>query len=199
MCTNFIRLFLRHDFPAKVISTLLTKLHPIVNLLTIEDEERSALLFSLTESISGGLPSSDSSQRDPSSVLDSFAVSLKKRDKELGRQDYVYLLAVGTLSRNFASSSQRCECGLEAMKNRLSGVSNSVFYDIAQVSQQFLSSGIGTKDSLIMSVMDLCMNSERVLSEQDDAVKENWQWNSSNADNIWDRTVAALRNVTEGV
>jgi hypothetical protein len=150
--TNFIRLFLRHDFPAKVISTVLTKLHPVLNLLTIEEEDRAAQLFYLTQSISGGLPSQDSSRRDAGNVLDSFSHSLRKRDKDLSRHDYAYLLILAYLSRNLASSSQRCECGLEAMKNRLAGLSDEIVYDITQIAVKILADG-STVDSIIICVL----------------------------------------------
>jgi len=180
--TNFIRLFLRHDFPAKTITAVLTKLHPILHVLTIEEEDKQSLVFSLTQSISGGLPSLDSSRRDPSSVLDSFSTSLKKRDKELTRNDYVYLLAIAVLSRNLASSSQRCDCGLQAMKNRLSGVSTIVFYDITQAAEKFLRSGGGTKDSLISCVFDICMGSPKGL-------------NSALNTGSWDEAITSLKSV----
>jgi len=181
--TNFIRLFVRHDFPVKTTTTLLTKLQPILHVLTIEEEENESLIFSLTQSISGGLPSLDSSRRDPSSILDSFAFSLKKKDKELSRNDYVYLLAVAVLSRNLASSSQRCECGLQAMKNRLSGVGSAVFNDIAEVSKNFLRGGLGTKDSLVTCVIDACMNNSKDSS-------------SGGKSATWDEVVASLRSIT---
>jgi hypothetical protein len=172
--TNFIRLFLRHDFPAKVISTVLTKLHPVLNLLTIEEEDRAAQVFYLTQSISGGLPSQDSSRRDAGNVLDSFSHSLRKRDKDLSRHDYAYLLALAYLSRNLASSSQRCECGLEAMKNRLAGLSDEIVYDITQIAVKILANG-STVDSIIICVLDVCLDSTKCLLAQDDNTKKNWR------------------------
>jgi len=192
--THFIRLFLRLDFPLQVTSAVLMKLHPILHVLTIEDEDRKALFFALSQSVSGGLPSLGSSRRDPSSVLDSFSSSLKKRDKELLRNDYVYLLAVAVLSRNLASSSQRCECGLEAMKNRLSGVNDSVFYDITQVSENFLRSGSGTKDSLVTCLFEVCMESRKGLIEQEIETKRDWKWKSDETD-VWARVVDSLRSL----
>ena len=194
--THFVRLFLRHDFPAKVITTVLTKLHPILNALTIEEEEedRGSLHLSLSQSISGGLPSMDSSRRDPSSVLDSFSSALKKKDKELSRYDYVYLLAIAVLSRNFASSSQRCECGLEAMKNRLTAVSDSAFYDIACISRKLLRDENvvdGTKDSLITIVLDQCMHINNGLKAQGIDTQNEWQWNSDE-DVVWNKAVGSL-------
>jgi hypothetical protein len=189
--TNFIRLFLRHDFPAKATTTVLARLHPILHLLTIEEEDRDAQLFYLTQSISGGLPSLDSSHRDPSSVLDSFSSSLKKRDKDLLRHDHAYLLAVAVLSRNLSSSSQRCDCGLEAMKNRLTGLSDAVFYDITQVSTKILASGISAH-ALIVCVFDTCTDSKKGLLAQDDDTQKDWQWNS-NGGAVWDRVVNFLK------
>ena len=183
--TNFIRLFLWHDFPAKTTTTVLTRLNPILNLLTIEDEERDAQLFYLTRSISGGLSCLDSSRRVLSSVLDSFSFSLKKREKNLLRNDYAYLLAVAVLSRNLVSCSQRCECGVGAMKNRLTGLSDAIFYDIIQVSLKILANG--TRD-LILCVFDTCMDSKKGLLVQDDNTQTVWRWNS-NGDAVWDKNV----------
>jgi len=190
--TLFMRLFLRHDFPSTVISNVLTKLHPILNVLTIEDEDKDTLHVYLSHSISGGLPNVDSSHRDPSSVLDSFSTLLKKTDKELLRNDFVYLLAVAVLARNLASSSQRCECGLKAMKNRLRGVSDTVFFDIFQVSKKILVNESGTKDNLITCVLDVCLDNESEISKQDSDTQNDFQWNSDNRDAVWRRLVESL-------
>lgn len=167
--TNFIRLFLRHDFPAKVTSTVLTKLHPVLNLLTIEEEDRDALLYYLTQSIR----SQDSSRRDPSGVIDSFSHTLRKRDKDLSRHDYAYLLAVAYLGRNLASSSQRCECGLVAMKNRLARLNDEIVYDITQVAVKILADG-STSNAIIFCVLDVCLDSTKGLVAQDDNTQKNW-------------------------
>ncbi|KAL7551417.1 hypothetical protein ACHAWF_017654 [Thalassiosira exigua] len=192
--TYFIRLFLRHDFPTRVTTTVLNKLHPILHLLTIEEEDTNSFCFSFTESISGGLPSRDSSRRDPSSLLDSMSLSLKSRDKELLRNDYVYLLVVSTLSRNLASSSQRCECGLQAMKQRLSRMSDAIIYDIFQVAEKFLRSDDGMKDSLVTCAMEICMNERNGLIWQDASTQEAWKWNSS-CDSLWEMHVDLLRDI----
>jgi hypothetical protein len=190
--TNFVRLFLRHDFPAKVISAVLTKLHPILHVFTIEEEDTNTLQFYLAQSISGALPSLDSSRRDPSSVLDSYSSALKKTNKVLLRDDFLYLLAIAVLSRNLASSSQRCDCGLLAMKTRLTGVSDEAFYDIIQVSEKILLIGAGTKTQLITCLMDVCMDCKKWLMVQDENTRKKWMWNA-NRENVWTRVVAALK------
>lgn len=195
--TNFIRLFLRHDFPAKVTNTVLTKLHPILHVLSIDGEDIKALQFSLAQSISGALPSLDSSRRDPSSVLDSYSSALKKKDKVLLRNDYVYLMAIAVLSRNLASSSQRCECGLVAMKNRLTGVSDAAFYDIVLVAEKILLVGAGTRELLITCLMDICMDSKQGLIAQDETTRNDWIW-SSDKENVWTRVVESLRASSKG-
>jgi len=187
-----LRLLLRHDFPPKVISDILTKLHPILNLLTIK-EDRESMHSSLMQSVSGGLPSLDASRRDPSSVLDAFAAALKKRDRELSREDYIYLLAITVLSRNLASSSQRCECGLEAMKKRLAGISSAVIYDVFQVSKLLLESAAGTKENLIRATLDTCLNSSSYLFLQDVDEQNKWAWNKSLEDTVWIDAVTFLR------
>ena len=149
---------------------MLTKLYPVLNLLTIEEEDRDAQLYYLTQSISGGLPSQDSSRRDPSSVLDSFSHSLRKREKDLSRHDYAYLLAVAYLSRNLASSSR----GLEAMKNRLAGLNDEIVYDITQVGVKILADG-STADAIINCVLDVCLDSTKGLLAQDENTQKNWR------------------------
>lgn len=190
--TNIVRLFLRHDFPDKFVSAVLTKLHPILHVLSIDGEDINALRFYLIRSISGALPSLDSSRRDPSSILDSYSCALKKKDKHLSRNDYVYLLAIAVLSRNLASSSQRCDCGLMAMKNRLTGVSDATFFDIIQVSKKILLIGAGTKELLINCVLDICMDHSQGLMVQDDNTRSNWMW-SSNKEPVWTRVVDSLK------
>lgn len=184
--TNFVRLFLRQGFPSKVISAVLMKLNPILHVLTIDNEKRDDLFFALSQSISGGLPSIDSSHRDPSNVLDSFSSSLKKRDKELMRNDYVYLLAVAVLSQNLAFSSHRCECSLEAMKNRLSGVNDSVFNDITRVSEDFLRNGNGTTADLITCVFVVCTES------RSGTIKEKWNVDENS---VWIKVVDSLKDI----
>ena len=137
----------------------------------------------------------DSSRRDPSSVLDSFSSALKKKDKELLRYDYIYLLAIAILSRNFASRSQRCECGLDAMKNRLTAVNDSTFYDIACVAQRLLAVD-GTKESLITIVLGQCMNVSNGLNAQAIDTQNEWRWNSDE-DVVWNKAVASLRGTTK--
>jgi len=159
--TNFIRLFLRHDFPPNVITSVLAKLDPILHVLTIEEEDRDLLLFSLTQSVSGGLPSLDLSHPDPSSILNSFSLALEKRSKDLSRNDYVYLLAVAVLGRNLACCSQRCSGGVQAMVNRLLRVTPYAFHDIVQVCNFFLHLGTGTKETLIACVLDICGGERR--------------------------------------
>eukprot|EP00957_Ditylum_brightwellii_P208185 15356209-Ditylum_brightwellii.AAC.1 len=75
--------------------------------------------YDLKRSLSGGLPMRDGSSRDPSELLDTIA-SLLKRDKynTLESGGFFYLYGTGYLARNLASSAVRCECGLNAMKQR---------------------------------------------------------------------------------
>jgi hypothetical protein len=107
-------------------------------------------------------------------VLDSFSYSLRKRDKVLSRHDYAYLLAVAYLSRNLASSSQRCQCGLEAMKNRLAGLNDEIVYDITQVGVKILADG-STADAIINCVLDVCLDSTKGLLAQDENTQKNWR------------------------
>ena len=175
----------------------MAKLHTILHVLSIDGEDMKALQFSLAQSISGALPSLDSSRRDPSSVLDSFSSALKKKDKVLLRNDYVYLLAVAVLSRNLASSSQRCECGLVAMKNRLTGVSDAAFYDIAVVAEKILLIGAGTKEIVINCLLDICMDSNQGLIAHDETTQNDWMWNSGR-ENVWTRVVDSLKASSKG-
>ncbi|KAL7514684.1 hypothetical protein ACHAXN_012586 [Cyclotella atomus] len=190
VATRFIRFFLRHEFPTAVTSSVLSKLHPILNNLTLE-EDASTTSSSLMQSVSGGLPSKDGSRRDHSDVLDSFSNVLKKRDRELSRCDYIYLLAISVLSRNLSSSSQRCECGVEAMKHRLLGIQESVLYDIIKVCEQFLR-GEGSKHSLITCVTEQCLDEKSMLSMQDECVQSEWNWNAGNKELLWEKAMSSI-------
>jgi hypothetical protein len=171
--TRFMRFFLRHDFPDKVVKSVLDRLQPILNVLTIEGEARESLHLSLVQSMKGVLPSVDSSSRDSSVLLDSFAAVLKTA-KKLVRGDYIYMLAISFLSRNLASSFQRCECGLEAMKKRLSGVPAAIFYDIVLTSKQLLSEEVGTKEEMVACVIDRCSDRSADLQMQEDQTQHQW-------------------------
>ena len=178
--TRFMRFFLRHDFPDKVVKTVLDRLRPILNVLTIEEEARESLQLSLVQSIKGALPSVDSTSRDSSALLDSFAAVLKTA-KKLVRGDYIYMLAISFLSRNLASSFQRCECGLEAMKKRLSGVPAATFYDIVLTSKQLLSDVVGTKEEMVTRVIDRCLDDSADLQMQDDETRHQWSKSDESA------------------
>jgi hypothetical protein len=189
--SNFMRFFLRTEFPSKIISSVLSKLHPVLNVLTL-DEDRDATFSSLVCSVSGGLPSFDNTQRDHSSVLDSMSDVLKKRDRELSRNDYIYLLAVSVLSRNLSSSVQRCECGVEAMKHRLSGIQESILYDIIRVCEVFLG-GDGSKDTLIHCVMDICLNEKEGLNLQPESVQLEWKSIAGKEQEVlWNKAMSCL-------
>ncbi len=191
ICTRFMRFFLRHDFPVKVIKSVLEKLQPILNVLSFEEESRVSLQFSLAQSMKGGLPSRDSSSRDSSTLLDAFAAALKKTNK-LIRTDYFYMLAISFLSRNLASSFQRCECGLEAMKKRLSGVTSATFYDVVVTSKQMLCDKVGTKESLVGCVIDRCLDDSADLVRQDTETQQFWQWSQSNESVTWKKAIDYL-------
>ncbi len=191
ICARFMRLFLRHDFPTEITKAVAEKLQPILNLLTIEDETRDSLQLSIVQSMKGGLPSMDSSSRDSSALLDIFATSLTKSNK-LTRKDYFYVLAVSFLSRNLASSFQRCECGLEAMKKRLFGVSSSSFFDIVLASKQLLCDDRGTKESMVGCVVDKCLDDSADLERQDEETQQLWQWRSSDEFAAWERALDYL-------
>ncbi len=186
--TRFMRFFLRHDFPDKVVKSVLDRLHPILNVLTIEGEARESLQLSLVPSMKGVLPSVDSSSRDSSALLDAFAAVLKTA-KKLVRGDYVYMLAISFLSRNLASSFQRCECGLEAMKKRLSGVPAATFYDIVLTSKQLLSDEVGTKKEMVARVIDRCLDDSVDLQMQEDQTQHQW---SKSDESAWKLAIDVL-------
>ena len=194
--TKIMRFLLRHEFPTKITCSILLKLHPILNVLTI-DEEREETYSALFQSASGGLPSIDGSRRDRGDLLDSFSDALRKRDKELSRSDYIYLLAISALSRNLSSSLQRCECGVEAMKHRLLGIHESVFYDIHNVSSKVLS-GNGSKESLINCVMDVCLNENEGLMRQPKCAQLEWNWDGNNKQALWDKAMSSLNTINTG-
>eukprot|EP00985_Skeletonema_marinoi_P018998 scaffold10755_cov126-Skeletonema_marinoi.AAC.2 len=183
-CARFMRFFFRHDFPTKITKSVAEKLLPILNLLSVEDETRDSLQLSLLQSMKGGLPSMDSSSRDSSALLDIFAAALKKVNK-LNRQDYFYMLSISFLSRNMASSFQRCECGLEAMKKRLSGVTSAIFYDVVLTSKQLLCDKSGTKESMVGRVIERCLDYSANFQMQDKETQKLWQWTPSNESATW--------------
>ncbi|KAL7483615.1 hypothetical protein ACHAW6_009253 [Cyclotella cf. meneghiniana] len=191
MFTYFMRFFLRHEFPATIITSVLSKLQPVLNILTLH-EERAATSRSLLQSMSGGMPSNDRCRRDPGIVLDSFSDALKKKDREFMRHDYVYLLAVAVLSRNLSANSQRCECGVQAMKHRLSGIQNFIFYDIVNVCKRFLHDGNGSKESLVDCVMDICLDDQAGLSTQSNFVQMKWTFDAENRETLWDCAMSSL-------
>lgn len=195
VCTRFMRFFLRHDFPIKIIKSVAEKLQPILNVLSIEEESRDSLQLSLIQSMKGGLPSMDSSSRDSSALLDTFAAALKKTNK-LARKDYFYMLAISFLSRNLASSFQRRECGLEAMKKRLSGVTSATFYDIVLTSKQLLCDKIGTKECIsgfvVGRVIDRCLDYSANFRMQDKETQQLWQWSQSNESVAWKKALECL-------
>ena len=188
--TKIIRFLLRYEIPGKITCSILSKLYPILNVLTI-DEDRDETYSALIQSVSGGLPSIDGSRRDCGDLLDSFSDALRKRDKELSRGDYIYLLAISVLSRNLSSGLQRCECGVEAMKHRLLGIRESVFYDIYKISGKFLF-GNGSKESLINCVMDVCLNDDESLMKQPRHVQLEWNWDEKNKQALWNKAISSL-------
>lgn len=191
ICARFMRLFLRHDFPTKISKSVAEKLQPMLNLLSIEDETRDSLQLSIVRSMKGGLPSMDSSSRDSSVLLDIFATALKKSNK-LTRKDYFYVLSVSFLSRNLASSFQRCECGLEAMKKRLFGVTSATFFDIVLASKELICDERGTKESMVGCVIGRCLDDSADLERQDTQTQQHWKWSSSDDFAAWKRALDYL-------
>ena len=191
-CARFMRFFLRFEFPTQIIKSIADKLQPILNLLSIENENRDSLKSSIFQSMKGGLPSIDSSPRDSSDLLDAFAASLKKPNK-LARADYFYMLAVSFLSRNLASSFQRCECGLEAMKKRLIGVNASVLYDVVLSSKQLLNDTAGTKERMVDCIIDICLDNSTNLELQDSETQQLWQLGETTDSETWKVVVDYLK------
>ena len=69
-------------------------------------------------------------------------------------------------------------------------------YDIMQVSEKFLRSGNGTKDSLISCVLDSCMNTTGLGQDSaNDWQWDDWQWDTNEAA-TWDRVVKSLKGIT---
>ena len=160
-----VRFLLRPNFPSSAISNTLLKLKDTIHLLTIEEEEsdiESTRKF-LEYGLSGGLPSTDHSRRDLPEVLDAYATLLKKKTvtKESSlRKEYIYMIAIGYLSRNLASSLQRCECGVEAFKKRLSNLDATILRDVFTATKRFLESEEGSKSDLINVVCELCLSDD---------------------------------------
>ena len=194
--TLFVRFFLRPWFPPKVTSSVLSRLHPILNLLTVDGESRPDLVLSLLTSVRGGLPGVDSeARRDPSGVLDAHALSLRRREKAPSRDDYHYLLSVTVLGRNLASSSTRCECGVGAMRTRLRDVPAGVIYDVFRVAESFLN-GNGSRGNLVECALSLCCDQTLALESQGPDVRDEWQ-RGAVEDGTWERAMEGLQSTNE--
>jgi len=194
--TLFVRFFLRPWFPPKVTASVLSRLHPILNLLTVDGESRPDLMLSLRTSVRGGLPGVDpAARRDPSGVLDAHALSLRRREKTPSRDDYHYLLSTAVLGRNLASSSRRCECGVGAMRSRLRDVPAGVVYDVFRVAESFLQ-GDGSRGSLVECALSVCCDQTLALESQGRDVRDEWQRGAvENAK--WERAMEGLQSVNE--
>jgi len=83
------------------------------------------------------------------------------------------------------------------MKNRLTGVSDAAFYDIAVVAEKILLIGAGTKEIVINCLLDICMDSNQGLIAHDETTQNDWMWNSGR-ENVWTRVVDSLKASSKG-
>ena len=209
--TRSIRFLLMSGFPSRNRIILLNTLKDLLHLLTTEDEteklvfslsghttnftsELALMQYDLKRSLSGGLPMRDGSSRDPSELLDTIA-SLLKRDKynTLESGGFFYLYGTGYLARNLASSAVRCECGLNAMKQRFQmmtkgGMNHDVLSDIVSIANTLMEDSIGSVDTLVKVIMETCCNCNN------NSKKSSYKWEEN-----WDTTVLDLRKAFSSV
>ena len=159
-----IRFFLHPKFPTSARKITLTKIKDASNFLAVDTEDLESKKKSLKHVMNGGLPSRDGSRRDPPEILDSYSSILMKERVDLSsRTEYLYLVSVGYLGRNLASSLQRCECGVEASKRRLATLHRTIVLDIVMIAKGLLKSSVGNRDELVDIIFNVCYSSEKDL------------------------------------
>jgi hypothetical protein len=184
-----IRVFLNPCFPITTRIGMLTKINDVAYLLTTEaelDDKSGSLLVYPLENCLSGLPWKDDSKRDSALFLDLLATMLKGTkgsQRKLDRNNFVYLYAVGNLARSLASSSRRCECGIEAMKNRMRGMDASITCDIVSCAQYLLKSKDGISHDLVLGLIDICFKNFHVTN-----ILSAWDID----DTLWDKMVEML-------
>ena len=205
-CTS-IRYLLMPGFPSRNRVIILNKLKDLLNLLTTEEEsenlilagsdnnnriESSTIYEALNRSLSGGLPMKDGSSRDSAELLDTitFLVVKDKYSSSVYSGGFFYFFAVGYLARNLASSSIKCECGLNAMKRRMKGMNNNLLDNVVTVSFLLMKDSDGSKDSLTKIVFDTCLTTSN--NSPSERMLDGWK-ESNHSDDIWDKMIAKLR------
>jgi len=164
------------------------KLRPVLHLLTTDEEATEIESWNVTnstdmntsiarvleKSLSGGLPSFDQSRRDAPAMQDAIVTILEpcsqNRLQTVESGGFIYLWSIGTLARNLASSSQRCECGLEASRKRLMKLKSNfeIVTHVIEVAKLLLEAtrvGIDSnngaiKKTLVQIVLAVCCNQE---------------------------------------
>jgi len=197
--TQCMRYFLTPGFPPKIIAGLIQRLRGFLHLLTTEEESNNisgpAIARSLYLSLSGGLPGKDGSKRDSADILDTFSMALKGDDCHLTalHGGYFYLLSVAYIARNLASSSQGCECGVQASKRRMKGLRAEVLDHIVKTATRLLSSEAGRKDDLVQAVFDSCVHNKNLPASFNMNI-----WPSKNYDSLtWENMIKALQNISK--
>jgi len=204
--TRSIRFFLISGFPSRNRIIILNTLKDLLNLLTTEDEmEQLGISLSgsttncppklgmiqqdLKRSLSGGLPMQDDSSRDAPELLDTIA-SLLKRDKcnTLESGGFFYLYGTGYLARNLASSAVKCECGLNAMRQRFlamtkGGSNYAILDDIVSIALALMKDPVGNVDALAKIIVEICCNRDASAK----LTHSNWE-------ETWDTILLDLRN-----
>ena len=194
--TPFVRFLLRPWFPPGVAASVLSRLRPILDLLTVDGESGADLVPSLRASVRGGLPGADpAARRDPGAVLDAHALSLRGRGRAPSRDGYHYVLSAAVLGRGLASSSRRCECGVGAMRGRLRDVPAGVVYDVFSVAGSFLR-GDGSRGSLVECALSVCRDGARALEAQGQDVRDEWRGGACD-DGTWERAMEGLQSTNE--
>ena len=187
-----IRFLLMPDFPSRNRLLILNRLKDLMHLLTTEEELQDlncdSIKKSLTQCFAGGLPIKDGSCRDSSELLDIIATYIKNdKCNTAEKGGFFYLFAVGSLARNLASSSIKCECGLKAMKRRMmNGLQQSVLDHISTVALRLMKDEHATKQKLVDITIHTCLAENR----SEESV---YQRQEILSDNVWEKLVIDLQ------
>jgi hypothetical protein len=146
--TKCMRLFLLPMFPSSIQCRAIGELKGFLHLMTlpVELEDRKEMTTLLMHSLSGGLPETDGSKRDPANLLDTVASILVQGRTSRAVHGYMLNYAVALLSRNLAMSLSGS--GLEASKKRLLRLDTDTVSLVCEATSTFLASG-GTKQALV--------------------------------------------------
>jgi len=101
--TKCVRLFLSPVYPSSIRCRTMQELRYMLHLLTLSDDIKSDAEL-LEVFLSGGLPGTDGSARDASSVLDAITVAVAKESSGRNLGGFFLQFSVATLAQSLAAS-----------------------------------------------------------------------------------------------